>query len=401
MSKDDRPEHIPGPSGRTSRDATPDDVTPPVRLVAPLTLPKMIAPQGESSLRLVFDAARGQKLPVKFLGTAGDAANAARNADTLSRALATLSLSKTGRDILERLTAAGYAIEFDDARTAARGASGLCEASEKKIILKSADDSDALALLLAHEGVHALQAARADDLLPSARHRPETIFRLTFAIEADAYAQQIQVAFELARANPAQPCPLLLMRQRFPSLTRAGDRLLLQDRAALDDGRLCAAVFNAFYDDFSLRSYYETAHVDWLRDFAARRAGAQQRGGAAGTFNEKAAGFAELFRRDMTSARLASLLQWQGRAYVAEHRPETDFAGPRFAGLSAPTRKAVADFYQTYLPGRKMPDLPVFGLYVAAAREEPRPPAGPAAAPPSKTGAGGIRAPRKRKRDFW
>lgn len=342
------------------------------------------------------------------------AATAEKNHAILDLALLRLSQSATGRDLLERLQTAGYGIFFDDDATAARGASGLCDTAGRRLVVKSCDDADTLALLLAHEGVHALQAERADDLLPSSRHRPETVFRLAFAIEADAYAQQIQTAFELARGNPSFARPLLLMRARFPSLVRAADRALARaaqtdgdgGAAALADGRVCAAVFNAFYDDFGLRSYYERAHLDWLKSVVSQDT-AKSADGAAKDFNARSKTGA-LFRRDMTGARLRGLLQWRGVAYLDRHRPDIDFTQPRHAGLSAPTLAAVRDFYARHLQGRRMPAVPVFGLLVVGARAEPHAPQD-AAVPPSGTGtvkpprgAGpAIKAPRRRKRDFW
>ncbi len=355
-------------------------------------------------------------LDLPCLGSVGATDDvAARNLVTLSAALGVLAHSPTGRHLVEGLIAAGYKVVFDDARTAARGASGLCDSASKTIVLKSADDRDTLALLLAHEAVHALQNARADDLLPSARHRPETVFRLAFAIEADAYAQQVQVAFELSRLQVAQR-PLLLMRSRFPGLVRAGDRVLQdaadterdQGRGALADGRLMAGLFSAFYDDFAMRSYYERVHLDFITAFADRRKLDQIRddAGTKGDFNTASSGLSDLFRRDITSARLKGLLLWRGQPYLTQHRPDLDFAQPRYAGLSAPTRTGVENFYKTYLPNRKMPALATFGLYVVSATKnlqadkvEP-----PSVIKPGMNGNGtgsSIRAPRKRKRDFW
>lgn len=340
---------------------------------------------------------------------------AARNLTTLAGALGVLAHSPTGRHLVEGLIAAGYKVVFDDARTADRGASGLCDSANKTIVLKSADDRDTLALLLAHEAVHALQNARADDLLPSARHRPETIFRLAFAIEADAYAQQVQVAYELSRMQVAQR-PLLLMRSRFPGLVRAGDRVLQdaadkerdQGRSALGDGRLMAGLFSAFYDDFAMRSYYERVHLDFITAFADKRKLDQVKdsGGTKGDFNTAASGLSDLFRRDMTSDRLKGLLHWRGQPYLKQQRPDLDFAQPRYAGLSAPTRTGVENFYKTYLSGRKMPPLSTFGLYVVSATKKLHPDKvePPSVIKPGMNGNGtgsSIRAPRKRKRDFW
>ena len=339
----------------------------------------------------------------------GDDMLAARNTATLKAALGLLAHSDTGRDLMVELAKAGYRVQFDDTRTAARGASGLCDPKTKTIVLKSIDDRDTLALLLAHEAVHALQNERADDLLPSARHRPETVFRLAFAIEADAYAQQIQVAFELARSHTAQR-PLLLMRTRFPALARAADRTLIdQGAGALHDGRMLASVFSAFYDDFTMRSYYERVHLDFITSFASARKLDQLPDAPKGKtrdFNTAASGLSDLFRRDMTSDKLKSLLQWRGKAYLQEHRADLDFASPRFGGLSAPTRTGVENFYKTYLPGRKMPALATFGLYVVAAGQKAAPENITDKTPllPGKPGAKGgstIRAPRKPKWDFW
>lgn len=421
-SRNEPPAHTGGPRDERSHAGQPDlSRQPPGASPRP---DPAFAPQREVSARDYNRLSSSFPSPVPptpplhltCLGTIGASdAVAARNLATLTQALGVLANSPTGQHLVNDLIAAGYSVVFDDARTVARGASGLCDPANKTIVLKSAEDRDTLALLLAHEAVHALQNARADDLLPSARHRPETIFRLAFAIEADAYAQQVQVAFELSRLHSIQR-PLLLMRSRFPGLVRAGDRVLQdaadkdrdQGRGALGDGRLMAGLFSAFYDDFAMRSYYERVHLDFITAFADKRKLDQVKdnGATKDDFNTAASGLSDLFRRDMTSDRLKSLLHWRGQSYLKLHRADMDFASPRYAGLSAPTRTGVENFYKTYLPGRKAPQLSTFGLYVVSATKNLHPDKvePPSVIKPGMNGNGtgsSIRAPRKRKRDFW
>jgi hypothetical protein len=356
----------------------------------------------------VFGAAAAP-LRLPFHGSVGATTEeATRNAACFNEALTLLARSETGRYLMTELAQLGYGAVFDSARTEAQGASALCDSYAKRVLLRSTDDGETLALLLAHEAVHALQNARADDLLPSARHKPGAIFKLALAIEADAYAQQLQVAYELAYGE--RPCarPLLQMRRRFPGLTRAGDRILVpmaaaDARAALADGRVVAALFNAFYDDFSLRSYYEASHLNWINDFAARRAPKPDAaaGGVTARFNQRA-GLADMFRRDMATSRLRGLLQWRGRAYLAQHRPDIDFNAPRHAGVSVKTKEGIAEFYRTWLPGRRAEEIATFGLYVAPAAPAPEDKSGARmAAHKNKPPGRPIKAPRKRKRDFW
>lgn len=422
MSRNEPPAHTGGPRHKRSHDGQPQPSRPSSR---PLARPDpAFAPQRPLSARdnkrlsssFPSSVPPSPPLILPCAGSIGaSAAAAAHNQAMLDSALALLAHSPTGRDLVERLITAGYRVVFDDARTQARGTSGLCDPANKTIVVQTTDDCDALALLLAHEAVHALQNARADDLLPSARHRPETILRLAFAIEADAYAQQVQVAFELSRLQTLQR-PLMLMRSRFPGLVRTGDRVLQdaadkdhdQGRGAIGDGRLMAGLFSAFYDDFALRSYYERVHLDFMTAFAEKRKrdDGSDKPQAASNFNTASKGISHFFRRDMTGARLKSLLLWRGVAYLEHQRPDLDFTSPRYSGLTAPTRAGVENFYITYLPDRKAPLLKTFGLYVVSAANKPD--ADTAAAPhvmkPGMNGNGtgsSIRAPRKRKRDFW
>lgn len=364
---------------------------------------RAVASPASRRLRDQFPATVGRALAIPFYGSAGVSAEvAARNADKLEQALILLGHSPTGRQLIEELAKSGYGICFDDKKTEEQGAIGLCDPHAKRLIMRSSTDSDELALFLAHEAVHALQNERDDDLLPSTHHRPETVFRLSFAIEADAYAQQAQVAFELARAKPAYLRPLMLMRGRFPIIMRAGERALIahaktdrdQGVKALNDGRVLAAMFNAFYDDASLRSFYETSHLDWMKSFAEKHAAKQspKKGKAASAaFNAKS-GVADMFRHDMPNARILQNIRWRGRAYLQEHRADIDFKAPRYSGVSAAIRDGIQAFYRDWLTGRRVPDVPSFGLVVAADNKTP-PPAAPDQRP--------VKAPRKRKRDFW
>lgn len=317
---------------------------------------------------------------------------AAGSEATLSAALKAavhlLSQSATGNDLLVRLHKAGYKLAFDAKTVEARQASGLCDTAARLIVLRPQADINALALTIAHEAVHALQEADSS-LLPSARLRPDVMIRMAFAIEADAYAQQVQVAFELADTTGGKRAishdPLRLMRERFPDLTKAASRAA-RDQGAVDDGRVVAAAFNAFYDSFYLRSYYEKAHLDWMESFAARQAEKTKR---------PASALARYFTQDASTADIKRDLTWRGISYLAKHRPDIDFTAPRYSGISRPSLERMAAFYAKYLPARRKPEAPSFGLYVIV-NEKAKPEAAAGDKSPRKP-----QAPRHRKRDFW
>ncbi len=371
---------------------------------------RALPPPASRRLRDSFSVPALPGISIAFHGSVGVSAEVARvNAARLHDALALLSQSETGRHLLRDLAKSGYGVCFDNKKTDAAGAIGLCDPHAKRLIMRSSIDSDELALFLAHEAVHALQNERSDDLLPSAHHKPETLFRLSFAIEADAYAQQTQIAFELAQGQTPRHRPLLLMRGRFPGLVRAGERALQAARVsdrdggakALDDGRVMAAVFNAFYDDAGLRSFYETSHLQWINEFAEKHAAqtAKKSTAISQAFNGRA-GVADMFRKDMSSSRLKRLLQWRGQSYLQTHRPDIQFAEPRYAGLSPTILQGVIAFYQAWLPERRLPTLSTFGLALA----HDNPPTPPVLSPRDALAAHQsrpVKAPRKRKRDFW
>ena len=316
------------------------------------------------------------------------AGEAATLASGLKAAVHLLSQSTTGNDLLVRLHKAGYKLVFDAKTVDARQASGLCDTAARLIVLRPQADLNALALTIAHEAVHALQEADSS-LLPSARLRPDVMIRMAFAIEADAYAQQVQVAFELADTAGGKQAvshdPLRLMRERFPDLTKAASRTA-REEGAVNDGRVVASAFNAFYDSFYLRSYYEKAHLDWMESFAARQSEKTKR---------PASALARYFTQDVSSADIKRDLTWRGVSYLTKHRPDIDFATPRYSGISRPSLERLAVFYAKHLPARRKPEAPSFGLYVIV-NEKAKPKAAGSDKAPRKP-----QAPRNRKRDFW
>jgi hypothetical protein len=286
---------------------------------------------------------------------------AEQNAQALEKAVFILSQSPTGRDVLEQLTKEGYRIVFDDRRTGDRGAGGLCDPSDKLIILRGHDNPEYLALLLGHESVHAVQNTR-HDLFPSTRHRPEVGIKMSFAIEADAYAQQSQIALELAYGDPAGPKdqlrmegPLMQMRERFPDIIRAAERVLINDKA-LQNGATVAAAFEAFYDNFYLRTFYEDAHIEWAETYAPKLKGS----------------FPWLqrhFTKDTDSQWIKDHIQHRGKSYLNEHLPHMSFDDRRHSGVSDVTAKRIKNFYHNHLQKEPEPLLQRFGVHMRDAAE--------------------------------
>lgn len=285
----------------------------------------------------------------------------ARNARVLEEAVFILSQSPTGRDVLEQMTKEGYRIVFDDRRTGDRGAGGLCDPADKLIILRGHDNPEYLALLLGHESVHAVQNTR-HDMFPSTRHKPDVGIKMSFAIEADAYAQQSQIALELAYGDPAGPVdqmrldgPLLQMRERFPDIIHAAERVLV-DEQSIQNGKSVAAAFEAFYDNAYLRTFYEDAHIEWAEAYAPQLKGS----------------FAKLqrhFTKDTDSQWIKDRIQHRGKSYLNDHLPNMTFDDARHSGLTEPTAKRVEKFYDAHLPKGMKPALKRFGVHMSNAAE--------------------------------
>ncbi|MDP2204789.1 MAG: hypothetical protein Q8K65_00625 [Alphaproteobacteria bacterium] len=279
-----------------------------------------------------------------------------RNERVLNEALFILSQSPTGRDVLEQMTKEGYRVVFDDKRTGERGAGGLCDPSDKMIILRGHDNPAYLALLIGHEAVHAVQNTR-HDIFPSTRHKPEAGIKLSFAIEADAYAQQSQIALELAYGDPDGPAdqikfedPLQQMRQRFPDIMHAAERVLSK-ADNIRNGASVAAAFEAFYDSFHLRTFYEDAHIEWADTYAPHLKGRFP-------FVQRH------FTKDVDSQWIKDRIQHRGKAYLNQHAPHLTFDDARHSGLTDVTIKKVEKFYADHLPTAPQPKLKNFGVHM-------------------------------------
>lgn len=322
---------------------------------------------------------------------------AEENEALLKKAVFILSQSATGRHLLEEMTKEGYRISFDDSMTGSRGAGGLCDPQNRQIVLKSSHDPEYIALVLGHEAVHALQHSRYN-VFPSSSYRPEEGIALSFAIEADAYAQQTQIAFELAQGDPAGPKnqltlkgPLHQMQKRFPNIVKAAEKTL-GEPGALVNGALAATAFQGFYDNPYLRTFYEDGHMEWVRAYAPRLMSGPT--------------FRRHFEEDAALSTVATRLMHRGRPYLATHAPSLDLAHARYSGVTAVTERKLKAFYKQFLPARPTPVFKRYGVHMknavawvlgmvsesgAAVIMEPSLKKKPNPAPPKNPSAGGLR----------
>jgi len=279
-----------------------------------------------------------------------------RNDTVLKEALEILSQSNTGRYLLEQITKEGYKIAYDDRRTAAYGAGGLCDPENKMIILRSGDDPHYIALVIGHEAVHALQNSH-ENMFPNSSHKPEAGIRLSFAIEADAYAQQTQMALELMHGDPDGPDnqvtykePLQQMKNRFPNIVKAAERAMLK-RGAFKSGAVAAAAFEGFYDNPRLRTFYEDAHVAWSGEYAPH-------------LMQDPAAKNRHFCKDVDSKWIKDKIRYNGKAYLNEHTPNLDFMDERHSGLTTQTQEKILGFYKKWRPEDPLPVLKTFGVHM-------------------------------------
>lgn len=282
---------------------------------------------------------------------------AGENQATLKQAVQILSQSPTGRHLLEQMTKEGYQIIFDDRRTASLGAAGLCDPTDKMIILSSGCDAENVALILGHEAAHALQDAQRE-MLPTTALKPEEAVKLSFAIEADAYAHQVQIALELAHGDPKDPKnnvvypgPLRYMRHHFGDLVKAAEAVMACPKA-LENGAVMAAAFQGFYDNYPLRSYYEDAHLGWVNMFANE------------VFEQAAEQGKQPFSKTVSSKWIKENLHHNGKPYLKNHCPNLDFNEARYSGLTPDTIQKVYDFYKKWTSQKVLPVLKEFGLHM-------------------------------------
>ena len=277
------------------------------------------------------------------------------NQELLDKALFILSQSTTGRHLLEEMTKLGYRVSFDDRMTGSKGAGGLCDPLNKQIVLKSSHDAEYIALVLGHEAVHALQHSKYN-VFPSSSYKPESGIALSFAIEADAYAQQTQIAFELAHGDPKGPLnqitykgPLHQMQKRFPNIVKAAEKTL-GEKGALESGALVASAFQGFYDNPYLRTFYEDGHMEWVRLYAPRLLDGPS--------------FRKHFDEDANHVEMAERLMHRGKPYLKQHAPSIDLADPRYAGVTAETERKLKSFYKTHKSGAPVPSIKRYGVHM-------------------------------------
>ncbi len=278
------------------------------------------------------------------------------NSNMFDKALFILSQSSTGRDLLERMTKAGYEIVFDEERTKPIGAGGLCDPTNKLIVLGVTNDPEYLALVIGHEAVHALQYTT-NNIFPNSVHTPQTAIQLSFAIEADAYAQQTQIALELAHGDPAGPKnqiimkgPLHQMRKRMQNIVDAAEQTLTK-KENLSNGAAVAAAFEGFFDNIVLRSFYEDAHINWANSIAPE-------------LKKQSNRLDSNFINGFNAKDIPLRLKHKGVPYLKQHAPNIDFDSARHSGLTKETQDRILDFYKTFKPKSNLPELKTYGTHI-------------------------------------
>jgi hypothetical protein len=305
-------------------------------------------------------------VPVKFFGTVAKKddqknkkqkhARAEKNKNLINQAVFILSQSTTGRALLEHLTEKKYHIVFDDDKMNAGNMTGLCDPAKKLVYLGGTEDVEILALVLAHEAAHAMQNEQ-KNLFPTSAHRPDAAIRLSFAIEADAYAHQMQCALELFHGDPGGPGnqvifpgALAKMRKSHPEIAQAAEEVLKRDPKALENGAVMAASFLGFYEDDKMREFYESMHMDFCDEYA----GKHKKGSASQSFTASSS-----FSREVDSDWIKDRIAHQGRPYLKQHLPTLDFHNMHYSGLHLATVQRIAKFYKEHLPSRTVPRMKV------------------------------------------
>jgi len=130
---------------------------------------------------------------------------------------------------------------------------------------------------------------------------------------------------------------------------------VLIDDKALQNGATVAAAFEAFYDNFYLRTFYEDAHIDWANQYAPRLKGS----------------FPWLqrhFSKDTDSKWIKDRIQHRGKSYLNDHLPHMTFDDARHSGLTDVTAKKVQKFYKNHMKD-EAPEIKRFGIHMRDAAD--------------------------------
>jgi hypothetical protein len=205
--------------------------------------------------------------------------------DLIEAALLVLSQSPTGAALMQRGIDADYHIHLDPPVIGGAGAeseadaNGSADHENKRINLRAVDDPYALALTIGHELAHVDQFVTGGLDIHIREDHPVTALKKLLAMEADARAQEMLIAIELAHGRKDDPADRLRFPQMIEKATSGmGIALIaklmetaaprLPDDIAVD--KVMAGVFKGFYTAPGLRRHYENTILHTLEKQSAQ-----------------------------------------------------------------------------------------------------------------------------------
>lgn len=249
---------------------------------------------------------------------------------TAEEALFILAQSATGRRLMQSAMAGDVGIVFMDDAETQNGTRGYVDWEQRIVFLAKEPDPRLLALTLGHELAHVSQFANGGVTLNVIKDHPLHALKKFLAIEADARAYEIKIALELEYPAPAENAARIKfdgMAQRAAEKTEIATLPALVASAAprlydgsLDDARIMAACFRAFYYDINLRATYENilmTRIEKLDGAIVRDA--------------------QSFTRETDSAGFIARLDGHDTPYMLKNRDVTDITDARLAAVSAQT----------------------------------------------------------------
>lgn len=183
---------------------------------------------------------------------------AAEETAEFKKALDIIMQTKTGRDVLDKLSKLGYSFTYETGKFG-----GVCNSSEKKILINPSFGFNYMLPTIVHEGIHAIQSSlvKKNSNLSGTRICAQTssILKFSRAMEADACAHQAAFTYQVKDIWPSVYEEAA--GYNFPML----GRYVAEMEKSGDEKKAMQESFKAWYGCEYYQNYYDKGHKEWIR----------------------------------------------------------------------------------------------------------------------------------------
>ena len=211
----------------------------------------------------------------------------------LEKMIDIVNKTPTGRETLKNLSKAGCSIHFDGLE----GMGGFFSPGKNKLVINRNMSLESMAILLVHEGTHAVQwYLKGSKDFAAINYSAADVFRNGRAKEADAYAHQTAFSYE---CKTAYPVIYQMIMEKNPHLSGLLKTYEGEMEKSGDSEKAMQKTFTGWYENVPMMNSYDNNYKTFVT----------------GWLQEDRKG---LFQKELSDEVILKQLRHNGKKYVSE-----------------------------------------------------------------------------------